>query len=51
LHPVLSDHQNMTKHLIDRASAAKDDRPSLHPVLKSQQDRTNELIKNLLNEG
>ena len=32
LHPVLSDHQNMTKHLIDRASAAKDDRPSLHPV-------------------
>jgi len=37
--------------LIDRASAAKDDRPSLHPVLKSQQDRTNELIKNLLNEG
>jgi hypothetical protein len=51
LHPVLSEHQNMTQHLIERASAAKDERPSLHPVLKSQQDKTNELIKNLLKES
>jgi hypothetical protein len=51
LHPVLSDHQNMTQHLIERASASRDDRPALHPVLKTQQDKTNELIKSLLQEG
>jgi hypothetical protein len=51
LHPVLSEHQNMTQHLIDRASAVKGERPALHPVLKSQQDKTNELIKSLLQES